>query len=285
MWYRAELKEWAKAALRRNYWKIVLVSALLLLLGCGAGGYTFNATFHSGTNGSSGQWTDEQEDRMEQGARMAGNIISMSSSQGAGTSFFEDAMIGVIVAVIFLVIFLVVFAVVMCADIFLLNPLSVGGSRFMVKSVVDEAQVREIAYGFDHSYKNIVKVLFFRDLYIFLWALLFIIPGIVKMYQYYMVPYILTEYPDMEYKAVLQMSRDMMEGNKWKTFVLGLSFILWDFLGAATFGIVTVLYVQPYRQLTFAALYCRLRNIPVMNPAEPPVYDGNFGNGYENGQQ
>lgn len=287
MWTRAELKMWAKAALHRNYWKIVLVSALLLLLGCGAGGCSFHATFNSGSGGSAGQWSEKQDQWMDQGAGMAKNIISMSSSSSGGmeTSFFENALVGVIVVVIFLVIFLMVFAVVMCVDIFLLNPLSVGGNRFMVKSIVDEAQVREIAYGFDHSYKNIVKVLFFRDLYVFLWTLLFIIPGIVKMYQYYMVPYILTEYPDMEYKAALQMSRDMMEGNKWKTFVLGLSFILWDFLGVVTFGIVTVLYVQPYRQLTFAALYCKLRNIPVVNPAKPPVYGGNMENGYENGQQ
>ncbi len=285
MWTRGELKEWAKAALHRNYWKIVLVSALLLVLGCGAGGFSFHATFNSGSRGSTGQWTEDQEQLMGQGERMAKNMISMSSSRGGENGLFENMMIGMVVVVIFLVIFVVVFAVVMCIDIFLINPLSVGGSRFMVKSVVDVAQVKEITYGFDHSYKNMVKVLFFRDLYIFLWALLFIIPGIVKMYQYCLVPYILTEYPDMEYKAVLRMSRDMMEGNKWKTFVLGLSFILWDFLGALTFGIVEILYVQPYRQLTYAALYCKLRNIPVLNPARPSVYDGNWGNNYENRQQ
>lgn len=282
MWTRVELKEWAKAALHRNYWKIVLVSALLLLLGCGAGGYGFQTTFHSGRTGSSGQWTEGQQHRMEQGEKITRNIISMSSSEDTRTGFAENMIIGLVAVVIFLVIFFVVFGAILCVDIFLFNPLSVGGNRFMVKSVIDVAQVRELAYAFDHSYKNVVKVLFFRDLYVFLWALLFIIPGIVKMYQYYMVPYILTEYPDMDYKTALRMSRDMMEGNKWKTFVLGLSFILWDFLGAVTFGIVTVLYVQPYRQLTFAALYCKLRNIPVMNPAEQPVYDGRYGNDYEN---
>ena len=85
------------------------------------------------------------------------------------------------------------------------------------------------------------------------------------MYQYFLVPYILTEYPDMEYKAALQLSRDMMEGNKWKTFVLGLSFILWDILGALTLGIVEIFYVNPYRSLTFAALYCKLKNASVIN--------------------
>lgn len=280
MWTRGELKEWAKAALHRNYWKIVLVSALLLMLGCGAGGFSFHATFNSNSKGSQEQGAGKQLNWF-----FVENPLSEESQEIGETSFLKDAMVWMVAVVIFLVIFVVVFAVVMCIDIFLINPLSVGGSRFMVKSVVDVAQVKEITYGFDHSYKNMVKVLFFRDLYIFLWALLFIIPGIVKMYQYCLVPYILTEYPDMEYKAVLRMSRDMMEGNKWKTFVLGLSFILWDFLGALTFGIVEILYVQPYRQLTYAALYCKLRNIPVLNPARPSVYDGNWGNNYENRQQ
>ncbi|MDE7427859.1 MAG: DUF975 family protein, partial [Lachnospiraceae bacterium] len=63
----------------------------------------------------------------------------------------------------------------------------------------------------------------------------------------------------------LQLSRDAMEGNKWKTFVLKLSFIPWDILGAFTFGILEIFYVNPYRSLTYAALYCKLKNAPVIN--------------------
>lgn len=278
MWTRVELKERAKAALRRNYWKIVLVSSLLLLLGCGSGGYTFYQM-----NGHTGAETDADEEGDAEGTDMdeamdeKKSFISVktdpetgetvvhgiggveSVTQNREASFSEVVVVAIIAVVIIFVMFLVLCAAVIAVDIFLINPTSVGGCRFMVKSVEDVAQVKEIAYGFDHSYRNVVKVLFFRDLYILLWTLLFVIPGIVKMYQYYMVPYILTEYPDMDYRDVLRMSRDMMEGNKWKTFVLGLSFILWDFLGAATFGIVEIFYVQPYRHLTSAALYCELR--------------------------
>ncbi len=281
MWTRVELKERAKAAMRRNYWKIVLVSALLLLLGCGSGGYTFHQmTGRPGTEsgadegtgadtgtGTEGTGADEMKSFIsvktdpETGGMMIQEIGGAEvEMQNREVSLMEIAVVGIITGIIVLVMFLVLCAVVIAADIFLLNPLSVGGCRFMVKSVEDVAQVKEIAFGFDHSYRNVVRVLFFRDLHIFLWTLLLVIPGIVKMYQYYMVPYILTEYPDMEYRAALQMSRDMMDGNKWKTFVLGLSFILWDFLGAATFGIVEVFYVQPYRQLTYAALYRKLKD-------------------------
>ena len=137
----------------------------------------------------------------------------------------------------------------------------------MIKGVEDTAQVKEIGYGFDHCYMNIVKTMFFRDLYTFLWTLLFIIPGIYKMYQYRMVPYIMTETPDMDYKTALSLSKDMMNGYKWKTFVLDLSFLLWHFLGMITCGIVEILYVAPYQNLTNAALYCTLRTGHTENEA------------------
>lgn len=275
IWTRRELKEQAKEALRRNYWKIVLVTALLFLLGCESGGFGFSAKHY---NTGSGNTTNA-----EQAAEIEKSIITVKEEPRSGEwigqiigngdierenfeiNFWGGVLFGIIALVMFLVVFLILLAVILAVDIFLLNPFEVGGKRFMRMSVEGTAQVKEIAYGFDHCYKNVVRVLFYRDLYVFLWALLFIIPGIVKMYQYFLVPYILTEYPDMEYKAALQLSRDMMEGNKWKTFVLGLSFILWDILGALTLGILEIFYVNPYRSLTYAALYCKLRNASVID--------------------
>lgn len=304
MWTRSKLKEVAKAALHRNYWKIVLVTMILVLLGCETGGISFHKTTYQ-YNGEEGV-QEMQSGSLPTGKKSVVTVKKRADSDkvtvetiGGGEfasedveiSFWEGMFIGFVAVILFLIIFAVVLAVILIADIFLLNPFSVGGKRFMIKSVEDVAQVKEIAYGFDHSYKNIVKVMFHRDLSIFLWALLLIVPGIVKMYEYYMVPYILAENPDMEYKAALQMSRDMMDGNKWKTFVLGLSFILWDILGALTLGIVEILYVQPYRSLSFAALYCQLRNTRLMNNVNMPAYgqygmNGQYGvNGIENGQQ
>lgn len=316
MWTRSKLKEVAKAALHRNYWKIVLVTMILVLLGCETGGISFHKTTYQ-YNGEDGV-QEMQSGSLPTGKKSVVTVKKRADSDkvtvetiGGGEfasedveiSFWEGMFIGFVAVILFLIIFAVVLAVILIADIFLLNPFSVGGKRFMIKSVEDVAQVKEIAYGFDHSYKNIVKVMFHRDLSIFLWALLLIVPGIVKMYEYYMVPYILAENPDMEYKAALQMSRDMMDGNKWKTFVLGLSFILWDILGALTLGIVEILYVQPYRSLSFAALYCQLRNTRLMNNVNTPAYgqygmngqygtngqygmNGQYGvNGIENGKQ
>lgn len=128
----------------------------------------------------------------------------------------------------------------------------------MLKSVDDKAEVKEVLYAFDHSYKNVVRAMFHKDIRVLLWSLLFVIPGIYKSYQYRMVSYILAEHPDTDYRQALQVSKDMMNGEKWHAFVLDLSFILWHMLGAITCGIVELFYVNPYTWLTDAALYRKL---------------------------
>ena len=112
-----------------------------------------------------------------------------------------------------------------------------------------------LMFGFRNHYKNIVKTMFLKDLYISLWSLLFIVPGIVKSYEYRLVDYIISENPEMSTDEALKLSASLMKGNKWKTFVLDLSFIGWDILSAATWGILGVFYVDPYKKSTDAALY------------------------------
>lgn len=277
MWTRKQLKERAKAALQRNYWKLVLVSALLIVLGCEAGGYNFaTSAFKTSDSESSTERAETVAESVvsidgEQGLPGADEALAMAIGRsevepdGAAIKVDDEDIIGGIIAIIiYLSIFFFALVVLVAVDILLINPFDVGGKRFMRKSIEDVAQVKEIAYAYDHSYKNVVKVMFYRDLYTILWTLLFVIPGIVKMYQYLLVPYILSECPDMEYHEALAKSRDMMDGHKWRAFVLGLSFILWDFLGVLTFGMVEIFYVAPYRNLTFAALYDELKTTPVM---------------------
>ena len=265
MWTRKALKEQAKEALRRNYWKIVLVSSLLLFLG---GGVSFTGVGSSNREVISQDAEDVEdiEDIEEDISGKENYFVKIDTEQGEGHWGAKERnmpsgvwIIATIIGVIiFISIFLFILVLIFLVDIFLWNPFSVGVERFMLKSVDDQAQVKEIGYAFDYSYKNIVRTLFHRDLQILLWALLLFIPGVYKKYQYRMVSYIMAEYPDMEYRRALQLSKDMMNGHKWNAFVLDLSFILWHFLGTITCGIVEIFYVQPYQQLTNAALYRRL---------------------------
>ena len=282
MWTRKELKQRAKEALQRNYWKIVLVSVLAIVLGGGLGYSSGTAGPRSVSSvtavetvpvetvpevttedGDSG-WTemivtDEAVIRAQDEEYFLLDEIAQSLIDASED--MDNTMLAAYVVMVLIIggiIFLVVLVIVGAVAAFLYNPFRVGIDRFMLKSVDDKAEIKEIAYAFDHSYINVVKTMFHMDLRVFLWALLFVIPGIYKKYQYRMVPYILAERPDMGYKEVLQMSRDMMNGEKWHAFVLDLSFILWHMLGVITCGIAEVFYVHPYMELTDASLYRKL---------------------------
>ncbi len=92
------------------------------------------------------------------------------------------------------------------------------------------------------------------QIFTFLWALLFIIPGIIKSYAYSMAGYIAYENPDMTAKEAMTISQEMMKGNKWRLFCLQLSFIGWSLLSVLTCGI-GMLWVNAYANSATTAFY------------------------------
>ena len=92
-----------------------------------------------------------------------------------------------------------------------------------------------------------------------LWSLLLVVPGIIKSYEYRMVPYLLAEYPEMRRKDVFQKSKEMMYGQKWKAFLLDWSFFFWDYLSILTFGLAGIFFVYPYEHAVNAELYLKLK--------------------------
>ena len=97
--------------------------------------------------------------------------------------------------------------------------------------------------------------MFLTDLFVALWCILFIIPGLVKAYAYRLVPYIMADDPDIDAMDAIKKSQKMMKGHKWNAFVLDLSFLGWYFLGTLTAGLLWVFYVEPYEEQTDAELY------------------------------
>ena len=110
-----------------------------------------------------------------------------------------------------------------------------------------------------------VKALFLRlrlTVFIFLWTLLLIIPGIIKSYSYSMSGFIMTENPEITSKEAIEVSMKMMAGNKWRLFCLQLSFIGWYILGLMACGI-GVFFVQPYVNAAIAAFYDDVSRNPI----------------------
>lgn len=101
-------------------------------------------------------------------------------------------------------------------------------------------------------------------LFIALWSLLLVIPGIIKSYSYSMTYYILEENENMTATEAITESRRMMDGYKMKLFTLDLSFIGWLLLSVLTFGILYIFKVGPEMQAARAQFYKELRKN--MNP-------------------
>ncbi len=223
MWTRAQLKANGKMNFKKNYWPCVVASLVLA----------------AATGASSGGVSNS-----------ASNTV-----QSEGISGIDPSIIMAILAAIS-----VVLVIAIAIDIFVMNPLEVGAQRFfIVNRQVEKADLKEIAFAFKNMYMNVVKTIFLRDIFLFLWSCLFIIPGIVKSYSYRMVPYILAENPEMNSSDAITLSRNMMNGNKWAAFVLDLSFIGWNLLGALLCLIPTVFYVAPYQNATNAELYTAIK--------------------------
>ena len=229
MWSVSEIKERGKAAFKANYWKCVIVALIMGLFAGSSGGSARTA----GQNAS--------------GSMDISSVTSgMSSSEQATFAFVAAGTIFVIIIISILL------------KIFLFNPLNIGGCAFFKENTIEPgADLDCIGLGFRNYWHNFAT-LFLRDLYLVLWTMLLIVPGIIKGYSYRMVPYILADEPDLTPNEAITRSREMMDGNKWQAFLLDLSFIGWILLGILTLGLVLVFWTAPYMQSSNAALYLKL---------------------------
>lgn len=103
------------------------------------------------------------------------------------------------------------------------------------------------------------------DLFILLWSLLFIIPGIIKAIAYSFTPYILAECPNVPATEAVKISMRMTQGHKGEIFIMSLSFFGWFLLSGLTMGLVGIFYVNPYFYTSMAGLYDDLKDLALKN--------------------
>lgn len=137
------------------------------------------------------------------------------------------------------------------------GTIQLGYAKYLLKQH-DHAHfdIHDLFSQFDR-FKDGFLQSFLRGLYTFLWALLFIIPGIIKSLSYSMTPFIMAENPDMTASEAIEASKQMMDGHKGELFVLGLTFIGWNLLSALTLNIGN-LFLNPYQNAAYAAFYKNL---------------------------
>ena len=223
MWTRAMLKTNARAALTKNYVNVVIASLIFAFI---SGAFS---TSSAGNRGAS--------------SFVAGNISKEFIA-------FLTMLLG---------IFIILGVIWILLSIFVFNPLNVGVQKFFIENHYSNSGLSSLLWAFKTNYSNTVKTMFLMQVYLFLWSLLFAIPGIIKSYSYRLVPYILADNPDMSSDDAITLSREMMDGHKFNTFILDVSFILWWFLSIITFNIAGIFYVFPYVYSTNAELYLALK--------------------------
>ena len=226
MWNRQQVKEQAKQIMKRNYWKMPVVTLIASTL------------------------TGEKTTIIERVQDFASNNISYDTSPIFYSSNFQYIFYSFIsIASILGILY----------TIFIGNVIVVGKNRYFIKNHVENPELGEIFSGFKGNYLNVVKIMFLMDLKTLLWLFLFIVPGVIKAYEYSMIPYLLAENPNLSADEAFSLSKQMTTGQKADLFVLDLSFIGWIILGLICCGI-GILFVLPYPQAARAEVYLILRD-------------------------
>ncbi|MGN0467005.1 MAG: DUF975 family protein [Lachnospiraceae bacterium] len=240
MWNRIDLKYAAKEHMRKNYWVCVAVGFIYVII----------QSLVSGSGSASGRGSVDDIDNITKNTEInefvdyAANYLREHPLIILG--IFGVGVVGIVISLI--------------VKLFIGYQIEVGVKGFFVKNTYTEPKVGEILSTYHNgSIGSVALTQFLVELFIVLWSLLLVIPGIIKSYQYKMIPYILAENPDIEWREAFALSKQMTDGHKMDLFILDLSFLGWRFLSLITCGILSIFYVTPYYEQTMAEAYELLR--------------------------
>lgn len=137
------------------------------------------------------------------------------------------------------------------------GTLQLGYARFLLKQQDGEnAEFNDLFSQFDRFGTGFAQH-FLRGLYVALWSILLVIPGIMKNYSYAMTPFILADHPELSASQAIDWSQELMDGHKMDLFILDLTFIGWSILAGLTLNLGN-LVLNPYRNAAHAVFYRQL---------------------------
>lgn len=232
----ADFRQEARAALQGKWPLAILVGLVAAILGgATSGGPEFKINFTGGSLNANIQYAGQ-------------TIYSWGDgiTPGLRTFLVGGAVYLILAAIVVGVLYFVLGSVV-----------KVGYARFNLDLTAGETPSFETLFSYFPHWKTVAAAQLLQTVYIFLWTLLLVIPGIVAGYSYAMTGYILAEHPELSASEAIAQSKAMMEGNRWRLFCLQFSFIGWDILCALTLGIGN-LALRPYRHAAEAAFYREL---------------------------
>lgn len=230
MRYASDFRRIARNALRNKWALAVLVGLVVMLLGgISINGPEFKLTFEN-HHANFGVYYGDQ------------TIYSTQSGVlPAAVGIFAGG-----IAIISLIVGIVRFI--------LGSVIGIGYARFNLEMVNGYEPRVESLLRYFSNWSTAICTNLLASFKVFLWSLLFVIPGIVASYSYAMTDYILAETPNIRASEAISISKTLMKGNRWRLFCLRFSFIGWDILASLTFGIGGI-FLTPYKQVAEAAFY------------------------------
>lgn len=235
MWTRSLLKTNAKQALKGRYWRCFWICLVLGFVGVSSGG---------GTSTVGARYTTDT---------VTGNDTAYDWLMGYLNSISYEVLMAMVVAAVLVTLISLLWVV------FVVGPLEVGRNRYFMENRQALSPAGTVTGVFRTPYMNVVKVQLLTNLKVFLGYILLVVPGVYWSYCYTLVPYLLAENPYMTTTRAMQLSKEIMEGEKFSFFVLQLSFIGWELLCTLTFGI-GFFFLEPYKQATYAEFYAAMRS-------------------------
>lgn len=231
----ADFKRDALDSLRGKWGISLLVSLIAGLLGAGGGstGGGFNYNFNS-------------SDFSGMGSSFGANFAGIASDLTTSPYFYILSSILAMSAALMFVI-TIAWSIVGASA-------ALGQNTYYISLIRREAVRVDMLFDRFKIWLKAWGLSLFTSLFVALWSLLLVIPGIIAAYRYAMAPYIMAQNPDVGIREAVDISKDMMNGNKGRLFILDLSFIGWIILAAFTFGI-GYLWLNPYMNAARASFY------------------------------
>lgn len=240
----ADFRADARRALKGHWGIAVGIGFLAALLGAAKGVGTPEINFGFGDDG------------FQTNLQLLGQNLNLQQlfQNGSSGDFFTETW----------VYFSGIAVLIAIAQLIIGCMVSVGYVKFNMDLIDGEEGKVETLFRYFPQWKTMLAAGLLQMLYVFLWSLLLIIPGVIAAYRYSMTHYILAENPEMGANDAITRSKELMKGNKWRLFCLQLSFIGWMILCLFTLGIGN-LWLTPYMMAANAAFYRDL--IPLEQPA------------------
>lgn len=288
MKYGRNLKEKARKNVRKNYFRNVIVVFICSVLLAGGYSYTTKNILEVDTsdvniseilNNSSKKTnaeiiddllnkTDSEKQREEviknkYSAGVISSIINEITASGSIIFGFLNAFNNFLFAGDISVFVLIIFATLISFsfNVLFINVLQVGRNRFFLeKRKYLNTKIDKLLFPYKvRKTLHLSYILFVKQLYQLLWNFT-IIGGILKHYQYSMIPYVLAENPNITKNEAFCLSKELTDGQKWNLFKVDLSLLGWNILGAFTFNFTNIFYFNIYKEFIYAEIYMDIRN-------------------------